>query len=303
MNKYIKAAIIIIITCLFGVAIALISLANKFSHRYSIKYKPAKTMVVVPADSDALIRGRMLSTTLCTNCHGRDFAGTELFKDRWIGTVYAKNITPGGAVKNFTSADWVNAIRFGVRDDGEPLLIMPSSDDYNHMSDYDLGCVIAYMKTVKASDKEYPENIQSITLYGKAVIQSGKFGQGLFSAETISMTDNTPRPSPAFNSTPAYGGYLVTLSDCRFCHGPLLNGGIDTGSGGPRGPNITTGGSLRNWNAGDFIRAFRLGITPTGKHINPEYMPWPYMGVLDDTALTAIFAYIKSQPALGDAKH
>jgi cytochrome c553 len=303
MNKYIKTLIVLVITCLFGVAVVLTSLANEFSHRYSVKYKPMATAVVVPADSNALIRGRMLSTALCTNCHGRDFAGTELFKDRWIGTVYAKNITPGGAVKNFTAANWVSAIRFGVRTDGEPLFIMPSGDDYNHMSDYDLGCVIAYLKTVKASDKTYPENIQSITLYGKAAIQSGKFGQGLFSAEKISMTDNTPRPSPAFHSTPEYGEYLLTMSDCRFCHGPSLNGGIDTGTGGPHGPNITTGGSLRNWNTSDFIRTFRLGVTPSGKHLNPEYMPWPYMSVLDDTALSAIFAYIKSQPALPDAKH
>jgi len=285
---------------LFSVAVIILSLANTFSGRYSKKYKPDTLPIAVPGDTAALTRGRMLATALCTNCHGRDFAGTELFKDRWIGTVYAKNITPGGSVKNYSAADWVNAIRFGVKENGEPVFVMPCSDDYNHMSDYDLGCVIAYLKTVKSSDKIYPENIHSITLYGKAAIQSGKFGKGLFSAEIISMTDNTARHAPAFNGTPAYGGYLITLSDCRFCHGPSLNGGIDTGTGGPRGPNITVGGSLRRWNTNDFIRAFRFGVTPSGKHLNPEYMPWPYMGVLNDTALTAIFAYLKSQPALND---
>jgi cytochrome c553 len=291
-----------IITCLVAGFIVLLSIVTTLSNRFQKIYHPKTPGITIPGDAYSIKRGGMLSAALCSHCHGTDLAGMEIYNDKRIGVVCSYNITPGGVTKAFSNADWINAIRFGIKENGEPVFIMPSSDDYNKMSDYDLGCLIAYLKTVKPSDKKWPRNIDAITLYGKFAIQTGKFGAGLFSAETIDMNDHSPRKSPVFAETPSYGSYLVTLCDCRYCHGPRLSGGIDTGTTTLWAPNLTPGGDAGHWTADQFIQTIRSGTTPSGKHLNPEYMPWPYIAVLDDTAIRAIFSFLKAQPVLKDTK-
>ncbi len=302
MKKVLKLTVIIISVLLIASLATLFSLSNTLSKRFAKKYKPNTTKIIIPADSASIRRGNILTTALCTNCHGSDLGGIEIFNKPRVGIIYSRNITPGGETKNFSDADWINAIRFGVREDGTPLFVMPSKDDYNKMSDDDLGCMIAYLKTIKPSDKNWPLNAHGLTFYGKIFMQTGGLGHSIFSAEKIDMNDNSPRTSPAKKETAEYGGYLVSLSDCKYCHGPELNGGVDTGTTDPPAPNITPGGNLGNWNMEQFIKTIRLGVTPSGKHLNPGYMPWTSIAAFQDTELKAIYAFLKSQPALKDSK-
>jgi len=53
----------------------------------------------------------------------------------------------GGIGSVFTDTDYVRAIRHGIGRDNKSLLIMPS-EQYNRISDEDLGALIAYLKTV-----------------------------------------------------------------------------------------------------------------------------------------------------------
>ncbi len=73
--------------------------------------------------------------------------GADFFNDPALAVIDAPNLTPGqgGVGAHFSDADWVRAIRHGIDPTGRPLLIMPSRN-YYHLSDEDLGKVIAYLK-------------------------------------------------------------------------------------------------------------------------------------------------------------
>ena len=99
--------------------------------------------VAIPADAASVERGRYLYATRgCTDCHGTDGAGRAFIDD---GGLYAKaphiSPGPGSVVASYRAEDWVRTIRHGVKPDGRPLFIMPS-EDYNRLSDVDLGALI-----------------------------------------------------------------------------------------------------------------------------------------------------------------
>ena len=48
-------------------------------------------------------------------------------------------------VAKYTPADWERTLRHGVKPDGRPVMIMPS-EDYNRLTDVDLGALVAYMR-------------------------------------------------------------------------------------------------------------------------------------------------------------
>ena len=61
-----------------------------------------------------------------------------------VGRVVGPNITRGrGGRGDFTDADWVRAIRFGVRRDGTSLVMMPS-EVFTNFNNADLMSIVAY---------------------------------------------------------------------------------------------------------------------------------------------------------------
>ena len=57
----------------------------------------------------------------------------------------------------YTEAQWELALRHGVGQDGRALAIMPSGN-LNHLSDEDLGAIVAYIKQVPPVDnRHYPK--------------------------------------------------------------------------------------------------------------------------------------------------
>lgn len=64
--------------------------------------------------------------------------------------------TSAGAVGTFTDKDWVRAICHGIEPSGKPLLFMPSHEFY-HLSDEDLGALIAFLTQVEAEESDLPE--------------------------------------------------------------------------------------------------------------------------------------------------
>ena len=91
--------------------------------------------------------------------------------------------------------------------------------------------------------------------------------------------------------TPEYGSYLVTLGNCRGCHGPELRG-TSSRIGPPPAPNLVD--STRNWSADDFRKTIRSGRTPTGRTLDPQKMPWPRLANLTDAELDAVVEYVRS---------
>lgn len=220
--------------------------------------------------------------------------GKLIIDDMALGKIVATNLTGGkGGVQTLNSDDdWVRAIRHGVHRNGRPLVVMPSSE-YYHLSDEDLGCVIAYLKQLPPVDSNLPEI--SVGPLARVLFPLGKLKE-LIPAELIDHS--APRPVvPVAAVTPEYGKYLSV--SCQSCHYPNLEGGPYPVPGHPPAPSLTRNGDLGHWTEADFIRALRSGKTVDGKELNNDYMPWQNFGKMNDTELRAIWAYLQTLPGNG----
>lgn len=265
---------------------------SRFNHIYAVQAEA----VAIPNDDASIARGKHLAGMLCAGCHGENLAGTEFFNDPTLGTIHAKNLTAGkgGIGATYTDADYVRALRHGVRPDGMSIFVMPSRDFY-HLSDQDLGSIVAYLKTAPAVDQAWGP--KQFTLLGNVLVGLGVF-DNMMMADLIDHTASRPA-APAMGVTRKYGGYLVQLNGCRQCHGQQLSGGkVDDPTIDMLAPNLTPAGELAGWADADFIKVTRTGITPAGRRLS-EVMPWKNYGShMTDDELKAIFLYLQSLPKL-----
>jgi len=249
--------------------------------------------VSIPTDTAAIERGqRVAAVRLCTDCHGANLAGRVFLDNPMIGLIATTNLTSGkgGVGGELSNADWVRAIRHGVRPDGKPLLIMPAGEFY-YLSDTDLGEVIAYIKSLPPVDNELPtKKIGPLFRVAMMLIDVV-----FIPAEVIDHT--APRPiAPDVGATVEYGKYLAIT--CTSCHGPGFSGG-PIPMAPPEFPpalNLTPGGELQGWTEEMFINTLRNGVTPSGHQINNLYMPWKLLGQMTDDELKTVFLFLRSLP-------
>ena len=48
----------------------------------------------------------------------------------------------------------------------------------------------------------------------------------------------------------------------------------------------------------DFLTAIRTGVTPRGYELDPDEMPWKFVGRLTDDELKALWLYLTSVPPI-----
>lgn len=292
MNKVIKW-VGIIFGGLFGLVVLAIAgvYVNgemRLNRTYAIQAEP----LVLSDDAASLARGRRWSEVHCQSCHGADLGGGAFFSDDALGYVDAPNLTSGkgGIGSGYTDADWVRALRHGIRVDGTSVFIMPSNDFY-HLSDADLAGTISYVKSVPPVDRETRQ--RALSPLAKVLLGAGIFPNLLY-AETISH--ETRPPAPAIGVNADYGNYLARAHGCASCHGASLAGAPSSEPGAPPAPNLTPGGRLAGWSEDHFRVAVRTGRTPDGRQLS-EAMPWKGFSKLADDELAALWLYLKSLPA------
>ena len=44
----------------------------------------------------------------------------------------------------------------------------------------------------------------------------------------------------------------------------------------------------------DFVRTLRKGVTPDGRSLDSEWMPWPAIGRMSELELRAIWRYLRT---------
>jgi mono/diheme cytochrome c family protein len=103
------------------------------------------------------------------------------------------------------------------------------------------------------------------------------------------------------------GKYIAIAADCASCHtkagGALFAGGdaLKTVFGNLYAPNITpdvqTG--IGAWSAADFERALRHGLRRDGARLYPA-MPYDHYTKLSDADVSALWAYMRSVPAVAN---
>jgi len=274
--------IVVIVVAAVGLSVA----GNAKLHK--TREVPSDT-VAIPTDETSLARGEQIVTGVCSGCHAEDLTGMPLIDDPSIGTIYAANLTV--LSQTWSDADYVRAIRHGVDDVGRELVIMPA-EAWIHLSAEDLGSIIAYLKTLPPTGEETPD--PQLTIMGRILLATGQFGQ-IFPAEYIDHS--TPFPAmPQIGANVAYGEYLATF--CKSCHGENLNGMQPSDPSSPPSPNLTPGGELVGWSEEGFIQTFRTGVTPGGRALDNEYMPWKEFGSFGDDELRGVWMYLQTLPAL-----
>ncbi|MDX1439392.1 MAG: c-type cytochrome [Rubricoccaceae bacterium] len=242
-------------------------------------YELPDVALTVSDDSAQVAHGAHLAATLgCTDCHTEDLSG-QVMIDAPPFKVVAPNLTPAGIAAQRTDAQLEHAIRHGVSGDGTSVVIMPSLA-YHGLSDGDVSALISYLRSVPAVENE-PGQTQ-IKLMGR-LLSAGPFDP----AFEVNL-DPSPTSNPEIGPTVEYGRYRYQTV-CTYCHGE--NGGgmeVPPVPESPPAPGMEAAG---NWTLDQFIQTMRTGVTPAGRELNAEFMPYEVFGQMSDDEMAALHAY------------
>jgi len=262
------------------------------------------------AQGDAQRGAYLAKAAGCAGCHTEKkddavpYAGGRELKTPF-GTFFGPNITPhpDAGIGRWSEADFLRALRAGVRSDGAhyfPAFPYPS---FTRISDADARDLWAYLRSLPPNArKNRPHELRAP--YGwRFMVGPWKwlyFTPGPFAAD--------PARTPALNR----GAYLVeALGHCGECHTPrsFLGGtrrdrllaGAASGPDGKRVPNLTPE-RLKKWDDRELKEFLQSGLTPDGD------VPAETMGeVIRNTTsqltaedLAALIAYLRSLPALAE---
>lgn len=293
MKKILKVLGILIAILVAGAGIGVAGLYAWSGKELSKKNPLPEHPFTAPSDSASVARGEHVLRAIakCSDCHGADLGGAVVIDNAPIGTIYAPNLTrgEGGVAQAYDDASWERAVRHGVARDGRRLLIMPSNE-YQYLSDEDLGTLIAYLKQVPAVSRTQPA--PKVGPLARALYAAGELP--LFPANAVTHA-NEVIPSPVIDSTVAYGKYLGDVG-CSGCHGATYGGGAIPG-GPPDWPapaNLTPKAlDAAKYDLAGFTKALREGIRPDGTKINP-FMPIHATKLMTDVEIVATWKYLRT---------
>jgi mono/diheme cytochrome c family protein len=293
MPKTLRTIAIVVATILLVAVVAFAALFVVGGRKIAKPLDVHAVAVTLPTDSLSLAEGARLSITLgCNDCHVSNYAGQVMIDAPVFAVLPAPNLTrgTGGVGGAYTVADWERAIRHGVNRDGRTLMIMPSVD-YAHLTDEDVGRLIAYLQTVMPVDNNPGE--RRVGPMGRVASVFGL--AGLFTAYAIDHDALHPATVDR-GVTADYGRYLTSV--CVGCHQPDFGGGEMAGAppDAPPASNITPA-ALGGWSLDDFVGAMRTGVRPDGSRLN-EAMPWPAFARHTDEELEAMWLYLQQLPAV-----
>ncbi|EMR01950.1 c-type cytochrome [Cesiribacter andamanensis] len=275
---------------LLGLAVLLLAIAyGRLEWQKQQVYRVPVAPLQIPGDSAILARGAHLAAIKgCAECHGEDGGGKIMLDDPALGLLVGSNLTRGrgGLPAAYTTTDWVRALKHGLRQDGRPLLLMPSQET-SQLSAEDMAALIAYYNALPAVDREQPPMaigpvLRLLSLAGQVP---------LFPAQQI----DHERPllaSVAVQVGPAYGEYLAI--SCSGCHGTSMKGMDAPAPGLPARPDISRSGKPGRWTQEQFIETLRTGQTPDGRQLKQEDMPWQMTARYTDEELQSLYLYLMS---------
>lgn len=296
MARWLKRIGLVVVAIIVLIVIALAGIWGVSSSAFTKNTDSAipATAFEAPHDSASIERGRHIATaiTKCVDCHTPGLTGQVMIDDPAFGRLVASNLTTGqgGVLGHYDDAHLARAIRDGVAWDGRPLLFMPS-EEFSHLSDQDLGDIIAFVRSMAPGDTHWPAT--RMGPIPRVLFVLGKF-PGLVPVRTIDHKASPTTIMPGLSVE--YGQYLATVGGCVGCHGPGLSGGPVPGAPPeiPPAANITPTG-IGGWSESDFFRALREGKRPDGTAIN-EFMPWRLAGQMTDRETQALWMYLKTVP-------
>ncbi len=300
---------------LVGIVVLVVGGGALFVHVRGIPhYDVQKIDLHVEVTPKRVARGKKIAAVLCVTCHmdptTRMLTGKRLLDaPAEFGVAYSANITkhPVKGIGAWTDGEIAYLLRTGVARDGHYL--PPWMVKLPHMSDEDLASIIAFLRSddplVAPADVDPPGRSRPSFLTKLLCHVAWK---------------KLPLPSqpiiaPPITDRVAHGRYLVLALDCHGCHAAnfkdvniadpertpgYLGGGnplVDLRGRVIRSANLTpddeTG--IGRWSEADFARALREGFRPDRTPLRYPMSPMPE---LSDSEVSAIFAYLRSVPAI-----
>lgn len=263
------------------------------------------------ADEAAVQRGEVLFKAAdCAACHtdvkggGKPLAGGRPI-DTPFGRFYSPNITPDkeNGIGGWSEAQFHDALRRGVDDDGDYLFPVFPYPSFTGMSDADIADLYAYLQkqpAVAQPDKPHDVGIPFRWRFLQV------FWRALFFKE--GPLEPVAGQSAEWNR----GRYLAeAVVHCEECHTPRnFLGGLKHSqafSGNPQGPdgmkipNVTpddeTG--IGKWSAEDIATVLKTGQTPDFDFVGSGMAEVVKgTGALSDADRHAIAVYVKSLPPI-----
>lgn len=286
------------------------------------KSTDTKSTAVNAADSlkAVLERGEYLATyvAVCIDCHSkRDISkfslppapGTEGAGSGFPfgeaegipGEIWAPNITPG-RLASWTDDEIARAVAHGINKSGDTLFPIMQYHNFSKLTRDDLYAIIAFVRTLPPSDSTVPPRKLFIPL--SALPPLPEFAP-----------EKNVRPDPS--DKVKYGQYMVTIASCGECHTPRSKEGVPDFSKAFSGgmvfntpmfkvavsnisPDSATG--IGSWTEEAFVARFRTNSSP--EVVNKDHgrmntiMPWAMYGKMKEEDLKAIYAYLRSVPAV-----
>lgn len=246
--------------------------------------------VAVPSDSASIAHGERLTRIRCVGCHGDSLRGRVFFDEPNVARLVAPNVA--AKLATMTDAEFAGFLRSGVRKDGTSPFVMPPPGFY-HISDYDLGALIAYLRSLPVATDSLPAN--TYRFIGRIGVMLGQFKTAVASYDTtMERVGDDP-----FWSTTRQGEYLARMI-CTECHGLRLTGD-SAAAGGSSSPSLA---GAAGYAPEEFVTLLRTG-TPRDPATRLSLMAQTALGSLSnltDEEITSIYGYLQSLPLSGVAK-
>ena len=274
-----------LLTLLLALAsvVALIGLVKLYGPRGN----PVRDLTIA-GTPEQIARGEHIAGAVCAGCHTTNeelpLSGGKNLSDEAglpLGNLTPANLTPAGALKDWSDGEILRAIREGADPRGRLLVVM-TTQHFREFSEVDIQAVIAYLRSQPAIPNDVPEENPSLL----AVFF---IGAGLIPLPPAPTTDPVAAPPPG--PTVEYGRYTAGYVGCSDCHGADLTG--SAGGLGPAGPSLRV---VKSWTLEQFITTLRTGVDPNGHALDSKQMRWKFIGRLDDEELAAVYAYLNSLP-------
>lgn len=288
--------------------------------------KPAQrppSAETIEATEARLARGKYLveHVVVCMDCHserdwgrygapakgvpgsGGDCMGEDVGAP---GKICVSNISSSKehGIGAWTDGEILRAVREGVDREGNALFPMMPYPFYRSLSDEDARAVVAFVRTLPASEKKVEDSHIDFPVS--------------FFISMVPEPLEGPVPEPDTSTPEKKGKYLATISGCISCHTPVddkhvaipgkeLAGGQEfTGPWGKvRSVNLTphdkTG--IGTWTKERFVSRFKANSDTevAAVKIDPSsntVMPWLGYAGMSEEDLGAIYAFLKSVPAV-----
>ena len=132
-----------------------------------------------------------------------------------LARVASPNLTV--AVAEYSDRELAHIIRRGVRPDGRSVVVMPSGS-YSQFTDRDVGNVLAYLRSVPATDGQ--RRMRHLGPGARIMFALGKFKPAAVEVrEADSLASSYPQPGQ-----PHWEGAYLARTSCTECHGLNLGG-------------------------------------------------------------------------------